>query len=175
MNMKKTLFFSFLLISNLTFAQKVSFEIINTKTQRDNIGAIILHVKVSNKSRQDITILKPSTDFNQKWRYYNAEIECSMLPLWDAGNINNIKRIAYCDSDLLVIPAKSNTEIIINGRHNADMLCCNSKTFQVKLSYDASELIKESTTQNLNADELKIVKMLTPIKIESKKTQIVIN
>jgi hypothetical protein len=168
----KTLLFTFLIISNLTFSQKVNFEIIKDKTEIDNIGAVILYVEVINKSKKEITILKPKTIFNQKWRYYDVKIECTDIPEWQG---EQQKRMAYSESDLLVIPAKSKVEIIINGRMNANMLSCNSKTFQLELFYDANELIKNPETRNCNSDELKIIKKLTPIKIKSKRESIVIN
>ncbi|ERJ59876.1 hypothetical protein [Sphingobacterium paucimobilis] len=170
--MKKILLLAFMIIANLAFSQKVTFKIIKDKTEVDNIGAIILHVEVINKSKNDITILKPATDFNQKWRYYDVEIDCSNIPLWSAGDQ---EMIDYEESDLLVIPAKSKVEIIINGRKNANMLACDSRTFQLKLFYDAKELINRTETGNLNSDEIQVVKKLTPIRIESKKTSIVMN
>lgn len=170
--MKKTLLFVLLFFTQFAFAQKVSFEIIKDKTEIDNIGAVILYVDVINESEKDIVILKPATGFDQKWRFYNVDIECADMPIWEDKEQT---KIAYIESDLLVIPAKSKVEIIINGRKNANMLACDSKKFILKLTYDASELIKNAETNNCNLDEIKIVKKLTPIKIESEKTNIAIN
>ncbi|ENA1795606.1 hypothetical protein ABF176_002453 [Flavobacterium psychrophilum] len=170
--MRKTLLIAFLIISNLTFAQKASFKIITEQTEIDDIGAVTLYVDVINNSKKDITILKPATDFNQKWRFYDVKNECDNIPEWQG---EQQKMMAYSESDLLVIKAKTKVEIIINGRMNANMLSCKSKTFQIELFYDANELIKNPETRNCNSDELKIIKKLTPIIIKSKKENIVIN
>lgn len=166
--MKKAFLFVLLFTTQLTFAQKVSFRIIKDKTEVDNIGAITLHVEVINTSGNDVTILKPATDFRQKWRYYDVTIKCNDIPLWEVP-AKEQEKIAYNESDLLVIPSKSKVEIIINGRQNANMLACNSKIFQLKLTYDAGKLIENSSSESL------IVKKLTTIKIESIETRIEIH
>lgn len=157
-----------LFITQMTFAQEVSFKIIKDKTTVDNIGAITLYVEVINKSETDITILKPATDFRHKWRYYDCVIECDNMPLW---NRTEEQKIAYNESDLLVISSKSKVEIILNGRNNTNTLTCNSKDFKLKLVYDAVELI-EMNTVSLNIEEKEIVKKLTPVRIQSKETKI---
>lgn len=169
--MKRILLFVYLIIPNLTFAQKVSFEIIKDKTKVDEIGAITLYVEVINKSKKDITILKPATNDNQKWRYYDVKIECPEIPEW-SGPIQ--EKRTYSESDLLVIPAKSTVELVIDGEMNANMLACNSKTFQLELFYNANELIKNPETRYCNSEGIEIVKKLSKIKIASKKTNIVI-
>lgn len=170
--MNKLLLLAFLFITQLTYAQKVSFKIIKDKTEVDSIGAITLYVKVINKSKNNITILKPATDFRQKWRYYDVKIECNEMPLWA---MEEQEKIAYIESDLLVITSKSKVEIIINGRQNANLLACYSKIFQLKLTYDAGKLIEDINTESLTLHEKEIVKRLTPIKIESKETKIEIH
>lgn len=167
--MKKIAFLTLLFLVQFGFAQKVSFKILKEKTELDGIGAIILYVDVINKSTKDIVILKPATDYPQKWRYYTSENECesdSPPPIWQ---VPSHSKINYNESDLLVIPAKSVVKIVINGRHNANGMACNSKNFSVKLFYDANELIAESSN---NSIEEGVIKKLTPIKIESKKTKI---
>jgi hypothetical protein len=144
----------------------VSFNILNEKTQVDNIGAITLYVEVINKSNNAVTILKPATDYRQKWRYYKCNIiKCDDIPLWASMEH---EYFPYEESDLLKIPAKSKVVISINGRNNGNMLSCNSKNFELKLSYDAGKLLKDFNIEKANLDEIKVLKKLTPIKIESK-------
>ena len=166
----KTLIFSLLLlVTNLTFAQKVNFKILKDKTEVDKQGFITLYAEVINKTKNDITILKPSTDFNQKWRYYTSEMDCEIRSPWFAMET---KKINYNDSDLLLIAAKSKLIIKVNGRLNTNSLSCQSDQFEVKLKYDISELIEDDKKDRLTFDEKSILEKLTSIKIESKKTKI---
>lgn len=168
--MKKRALVLLIFITQLTFAQRINFKIIEDRTEVDDIEAITVHVEVLNNTKNDITILKPATEFNQKWRYYKSKVECPSDPtLW----VSEIQiETPYTESDLLVITAKSKAEIIINGRKNCGSLSCGSKEFELQISYDASELINNLNTKNLNSNEIEILQKLTPIRIESIKTKI---
>ena len=161
-----------ILITQFSFAQKVHFNILQEKTKVDNIGAITLYVEVINKSNNSVKILKPATDYKQKWRYYNCNlIKCDDIPIWDGGSGND-KLYPYEDSDLLIIPAKSKIIISINGRYNTNMLACYSKIIELQLLYNTTDLLKELNSQNLNLEEMVVLKKLTPLKIESKIVKI---
>lgn len=166
----KYLILLLLLISPAGFAQNVSFSILKNKTQIDKIGAITLFVEVINKSKSEVTILTPASDVRQKWRYYDCEVDCGEKPIWQDNG--DYKRLPYVSSNLLVISPKGKAEIIIDGRHNTNSLSCNLKNFSVKLLYDATELINSLNGKNLSESEKEVIKKLTPIKIESKKTKI---
>ncbi len=167
--MKKIIIAVFLILSTLSFSQRVRFKIIPEKTEVDYIGAITLYTEIINKSNKNITILKPSTQYNQKWMYYDVQNDCADIPAWES---EYAEPVSYNETDLLIIPPNSKVEITINGRFNANMLSCKSESFQIKLFYDANNLIKDPSIRNCNAEEIKILKMLTPVKIESKKVKI---
>ena len=171
--MKKTLLLLLISITQLSFSQEVNFKIIEEKTVADEIGAITLYAEVINNTENDITILKPATKFRQKWRFYNCNIQCDNIPLWTTEAVDNYTE--YYESDLLIVPKKSKEEIIINGRHNANMLVCEDEIFKLELTYDAGELIENIDNMNLNIYEKEIVKKLTPLTIKSKESKIKIH
>ncbi len=65
----KKLLVLLLLATTILSAQNATFKIIKQKTVVDAIGAVILYVEVINNSKKEITILKPATDYSQKWRF----------------------------------------------------------------------------------------------------------
>jgi len=169
--MKKT-FLLLVFITQLSFAQKVSFNILKEKTEIDNIGALTLYVEVINKSNKAITILKPATDYRQKWRYYDCNmIKCDDVSIWESMEHVNLP---YEESDLLEIPAKSKVVISINGRYNCNALSCYSKKIELELFYDVKKLLKDFSIERANVEEIKVLKKLTQIKIESKIVNIII-
>jgi len=167
----RTLFiFCLAIIAYTAVAQKATFTILPDKTEVDNSGNIILHVEVVNKSKNDIVILRPATYAINKWRYYSNTIACDDIPMSEMGGQD--LKVNYNDFDLLTIPSKSKVEIKVNGKYNGNILACSSKSFEIALIYDASELIESYNGKKLGSDEMEIVAKLTPIKIESKKVVI---
>lgn len=166
---QKTVLVLILFVAQVTLAQKVTFKIIDQKIKTDNIGALTLNVEVINKSKKDITILQPATNYDQKWMYYTADIDCNSPAIWDAGSSR--KHVDYTESDLLVIPAKSTKQIVVDGRNNTNSLSCNSSKAKVKLIYNPAELLM-NMNKELNASEIEVIKKLSPIKIESKMVEL---
>lgn len=162
--------FCLAIITHTTVAQKATFTILTDKTEVDADANIILHVAVTNKSKNDIVILRPATHAINKWRYYTNTIDCDDIPMNEMGGQG--LKVNYNDFDLLTIPSKSKVEIKVNGKYNGNILACSSKNFEVKLYYDATELIENYKAKKLGSDEMETVAKLTPIKIESKKVVI---
>ena len=158
------------LVVQITLAQSISFEILKNKTEVDSNNVITLYVKLNNNSNDEIVIFKPAVALNQKWRCYYRELECSDPVLWSSSD--NIKEIPYDESDFIIVPAKSKNILKINGMYNANLLSCSSKAFRVKLIYNSKLFFKNLNDKNLNSQEIDLIKKLTPIIIESKKTNI---
>lgn len=165
---QKTVLVLMLFVAQVTLAQKVTFKIIDQKIKTDNIGALTLNVEVINKSKKDITILQPATNYDQKWMYYTADIDCNSPVVWEGSPREHVD---YTESDLLVIPAKSTKQIVVDGRNNTNSLSCNSSKAKVKLIYNPAELLM-NMNKELNASEIEVIKKLSPIKIESKMVEL---
>lgn len=166
----KKLLILLLLATTILSAQNATFKIIKQKTVVDAIGAVILYVEVINNSKKEIKILKPATDYSQKWRFYNCDINCNNIPLWESAG--NRERLIFAESDLIKIPAKSKQVLSVNGRYNCNMLSCESETFEIKLIYDVREILQNPNVNNGNLQEIEMLKKLTLIKIESALTKI---
>ncbi|MDY3339520.1 hypothetical protein PG279_10085 [Riemerella anatipestifer] len=169
--MKRILILTLFVFTHLAVAQSVKFKIAKNKVKLDKYGRFTLVVKVINNSPKEIIILKPAVNNRQKWRYYNGELDCPEIRMILRDDSTDSSTISYNESDLLIIPSKSKTEISIDGRYNTNsLLQCKANKFKLKLLYDASELLKQ--VDNNDSQEVDIIKKITPIKIESKLTVI---
>lgn len=171
-NMRKKIFiYLLLLFACPVFAQNVSLKILKKETTIDQMGFVKLVVEIKNKSKSEITILKPAIKPDQKWRYYDIDIECNDMPIFMGVEVNLVE---YSDDDLITISPNSTIKLLVDGRYNANMLSCNSKKFKVELFYDSNELLKDIDEKGLSFTEKELIKKLTPMKMTSKKTKIII-
>ena len=127
-----------------------------------------LNLTINNNSNQDITILKPSTEYGYQMDFFNVSYQCNDLVSIEGAPKTSI--LKKSEKDLITIKRKSKVEFKLKGKLY-DVICTPYIT-QVKVTYDTTEELPERLINKIGNDQNKLIEKLTPLKIESKEITI---
>ena len=155
-------------------SQQVSMEI-NTEKGRFEAGEFIrLFVNVTNQSKEDITMLKPSRLYGYQMDFFYSKMECSGIGIMQAPYETPL--IMKKESDLVVIEPKSEHEFEILG-HRYELIC-DGDEMEVAMGYDTdrlSDYIINKFSPEQQQELMGFYNRLTKIKIESETKTIQLN
>ncbi|MGG8497553.1 hypothetical protein ACQY1Q_14165 [Tenacibaculum sp. TC6] len=144
---------------------------INLKTEKTSFKSnhwVKLYITIKNDSNQDITILKPSTEYGYQMDFFNVKYQCEDQSITEASEPPIIKR---AETDIITVKAKSEIELELKG-NLYDVICNSSKITQVKVIYDSTKELSEWIMNKIGTEQSKLKDKLTKLKIESNETTI---
>jgi len=152
---------------------KISIEIMTDKVNAKSSSWISLPIKIINKSKEDITILVPKRDYFNRLDFFTVNMECQMPAIIEEVEAEETARLRY-NSEIITIKAKSEKEFLLWG--TAYDLICDSKTINVKVNYNSTEvsnrLKRLNNRQKKNAEQ--IIGKLSQLNISSPTTKLVL-
>lgn len=127
-----------------------------------------LYITIKNDSKQDITILKPSTKYGYQMDFFNVKYQCASLSVTEATEPPIIKKT---EADLITVKAKSEIQLELKG-NLYDVICDSSKITQVKVTYDSTKEQPEWIINKIGTKQSILKNKLTRLRIESNEITI---
>ena len=146
--------------------KEVKNEVLITKTDRDERNFVNLYIKIKNKSKKSITILKPKNNPKINFDFFQTRMQdCKDIPNFDSGYSEEIYE--FNTNDLVEIKPKSFIVLKLEGNYYSNCTC-NNNEFKVQVNYDTTNFF-ENSEKELDNKNIKFLKeRITNIKFESK-------